>query len=621
MHSCLIVDSARKQELNARSLMEALINLYREGSSYVLSLLSRLEQLRVIKNASHQSKLAVSRPQASPGQNEWASSLHSANPFVPRVSGKSFDLLIDTTSGDCHSSRFFGSSSSLSLAVEVLCLARCRGIVVEQNDVPHRERPVEVNPRVRDHVVDAQAVRSLVDVYFRSWGKVYTFVDEALVRADLETYIALNQSGPRLSQPERTPSETHQCFRISMICAIACSVQARSSDLAAAESRRFYAEALTCVEQVTSEVSVATLRALSLLSGYCLMNPQQGDVWKILNYACRLSLELGYHTEDPERVEDESEQRGRRATFWALYTLERIVGQYFGRSSDLPETIITTEHPSPVVTDGPLSDCSLAVYHTQYAYFRAEIYRHLYFPATMPELGVGWHQQKYIQLSAWHPAHLSVVNRDGNAFQACLIGYHGAVTLLFQPLILHALSAAQKQQGRRGLVPPFDHPQCSATGPAAPRSPVSLPPEAYWSACSHIQAYHDVFHARQDDPRALYPVTIISAYGVYNSGLIIMAFCLLDLDDSLHLLDPTIVSLDLASPRSSAAQGAPTAASGSPPSSTRRDLYNNLCETTASCLALLTWLSQKFPSLIGMLNTYQALYVKLVPAMIRKGLA
>jgi hypothetical protein len=490
---------------------------------------------------------------------------------------------------------------------------------VEQNDVPHCERPVEVNPRVRDHVVDAQAVRSLVDVYFRSWGKVYTFVDEALVRADLETYITLNQTGPRLSQPERTPSETHQCFRISMICAIACSVQARSSDLAAAESRQFYSEALTCVEQVTSEVSVATLRALSLLSGYCLMNPQQGDVWKILNYACRLSLELGYHTEDPVRVEDESEQRGRRATFWALYTLERIVGQYFGRSSDLPETIITTEHPSPVVTGGPLSDCSLAMYHTQYAYFRAEIYRHLYSPATMPELGVEWHQQKYIQLSAWHPAHLSVVNRDGNAFQACLIGYHGAVTLLFQPLILHALSGAQKQQGSRGLVPPVDHPQCSATGPA-PRSPVSLPPEAYWSACSHIQAYHDVFHARQEDPRALYPVTIISAYGVYNSGLIIMAFCLLDLDDSLHLLDPTIVSLDLASPRSSAVQGAPTAASGSSPSSTRRDLYNNLCETTASCLALLTWLSQKFPSLIGMLNTYQALYVKLVPAMIRKGL-
>jgi hypothetical protein len=122
-------------------------------------------------------------------------------------------------------------------------------------------------------------------------------------------------------------SQAHQYFRINMICAIACANIARHEPIEHANSMVFFTAAVTCVEDVTSEVSPESLQALLLLIVLCLFYPRKGDLWKLLDYACRLSIELGYHTELDIENENEDQRNLRRSTFWRLYAIERIVGQ------------------------------------------------------------------------------------------------------------------------------------------------------------------------------------------------------------------------------------------------------------------------------------------------------
>lgn len=80
----------------------------------------------------------------------------------------------------------------------------------------------------------------------------------------------------------------------------------------------YYQDALSCVEEVTSEVSPASLQALLLLTIFCLFYPRKGDIWKLLDYACRLTVELGYHTESNmnDVIENDAQMKLRRSTFW-----------------------------------------------------------------------------------------------------------------------------------------------------------------------------------------------------------------------------------------------------------------------------------------------------------------
>lgn len=79
----------------------------------------------------------------------------------------------------------------------------------------------------------------------------------------------------------------------------------------------YYYDSLPCVEEVTCEVSPASLQALLLLTVFCLFYPKKGNIWKLLDYACRLTVELGYHTEIEREgvIEDESQKKLRRSTF------------------------------------------------------------------------------------------------------------------------------------------------------------------------------------------------------------------------------------------------------------------------------------------------------------------
>lgn len=217
-------------------------------------------------------------------------------------------------------SRFFGSSSVFTLSVEVLHHASTKGILPIEYEptTPTQDGVIlEIQQRLSNESYgQPEAVQAHCKVFLSSSNILYGIIDENTCPKDISTYLTLRSTGfllPTLHGPE-----AHAYFRISMMCAIACATRARYQPQLATESMAYYHDALACVEEVTSEVSPASLQALLLLTIFCLFNPRKGDIWKLLDYACRLTVELGYHTETEGDgiAEDERQRKLRRSTFW-----------------------------------------------------------------------------------------------------------------------------------------------------------------------------------------------------------------------------------------------------------------------------------------------------------------
>ncbi|GME51682.1 uncharacterized protein EYB26_002407 [Neofusicoccum parvum] len=352
----------------------------------------------------------------------------------------------------------------------------------------------------------------------------------------------------------------------------------------------FYADALTCVEEVTSEVSQDSLRALLLLILFCLFYPRKGDIWKLLDYACRLSIELGYHTEQEVGRVDERQRDLQRSTFWGLYAIERIVGQLFGRCSDLPEAIITTEYPttvsSPSTGPGFARELNIA-HHYRLVYLRSEIYQDLYLPATLPDFDLQWYKERHATLVAWRQELEFADDVTSLVAVTCNVGYCATICFLFQPLMLRALSKTTEL----------------ATGDDSEDRPAIIPQDNYWAACELIKAYELVLCAPPDSSLGAYPMTFLSAHYIYLAGLTLMAHFLLALDGRAFLLNPL------------AEEVGEFTLNGRPID------FGSISEVTGSCLVLLSWCADKFPGMEGMLSVFKRLSEKVVPALIRRGLA
>lgn len=256
----------------------------------------------------------------------------------------SYDVLVPSTASS-GKSRYWGASSIFALTVEILHHATSRGHVSAADVLRDDEASgaVDINaamntdtntnmdmddeqqvPYTQSEASEAD-VRSLLQLYFVSANTLYGFVDPDQIQADLDIYLTTRQQRQRhrhrhqhqhhRQSPSHTPSplgplgdQAHPYFRIAMMCAIACATRARYRPQRTAESLAYYADAVTYVEEVTAKVAPASLQALLLLIVFCLFFPRKGDVWKLLDYACRLAIELGYHTE--ERAQAQQGQQG-----------------------------------------------------------------------------------------------------------------------------------------------------------------------------------------------------------------------------------------------------------------------------------------------------------------------
>ncbi|KAH8900675.1 hypothetical protein GQ53DRAFT_708567 [Thozetella sp. PMI_491] len=588
---------------------------------HVQSLVARLEHLRLLQD--ERTKKTESALESLGGGNASVPSSIAIAPGPPGPSF-SFDVLIPAAS-DSTKLRYWGFSSVFALSAQVVQHAYLKGFVPEVETASRselRESPEQDVFLRRIEPAPVTDVQSLIELYMRTSNAVYRFLDETTIPLDLQTYLALRDR-PGFSAKDLRRDDAHRFFRISLVCAISCATEARHRPSRTAESLAYYDDALGCVEEVTSEASPASLQALLLLIIFCLFYPRKGEIWRLLDYACRLAIELGYHKEEdlvdhstspasvyqqPLPAIDEDmlrRQMLRRSTFWALYALERITGQLFGRGSDLPETIITTEYPNalPAYTTPDSDGYSVSgdttvqaaafAHHYRLVYLRSEIFRTVYMPAVTPDLAYSmpWLREQYAAISEWRAEVPVPDNFAGYATLTCVQGYNQTICFLFQPLLLRALLATR----------------VSSTERAEPCDFVIVA-DSYEAACALLRAYERLLKAPHGSVLGSYPLTLISAHYIWMATSTLVGHILLALDgrvrtvwrfrhwyeggDSGEEVEPRNV-ID----------------------------YASFLDMSRLSSWLLHWCAERWPGMRGLLDVFEELLSRLARELVRRGMA
>ena len=482
--------------------------------------------------------------------------------------------------------QFFGSSSPYALAVEVIVNAQAKLGQVTFPDCyadgrfwldAHRTVGLDdCQPRPPPA---REEIEMLISLYMNTTNILMAFVNPDDIASEIDTFLRYHGSNNKFL----TGNEAHQFFRIGMICAIAAANKARHHHAYASESVAYYAEALQCVEEVTSDVTSEALQALLLLILFALFYPRKGDIWKLLDFACRLSVELNYHSETNDEFEDEKTRKKRRSMFWGLYCIERTIGQHFGRPSDLTEDIITAEYPAmlnEVTMNDPAAFQFLLISHYyRLTYLRSEIFAELYLPAAAPSLPRMWYEQRLEHILAWRRELHFLDNALGMGNMTCDMGFDTSVCFLFQPLILRALAAAKDPVLGQDVAE-------------------VIPRESYHSACKVVDFYNKVFRGTEDTAYGQYPITTVSAHYVQQAALTIMAHCLLAVDGRLPVVT---FSAEL----SGSAQGSID--------------FHGLPQISDNCLFLLETLGDNFAGMAGMYDIYKNVQTKVLPIILRGG--
>ena len=498
--------------------------------------------------------------------------------------------------------QFFGSSSAYSLAVEVLVVAQDRfGSMTNPQNYTGPEFKLNMvvfeslEPRVRA-TPSREDVESLVHLYTNSSNVINGYSDNSQIPIEIDTYLRHQGSAVKYL----TGVEAHQYFRIAMICAIAAANKSRHHPHYGTDSFNYYTEAIQCAEEVTSDVSLDALQALLLLCLYTFFYPRRGDVWKLLDYACRLSVELNIHCETNDEFEDERSAQRRRSIFWGLYSLERTFGQHMGRPSDLAEEIITAEYPANLTTtppDNAYTQHMLVSHYYRLIYLRSEIFHILYMPAIAPELPRSWYEDRLEDFQAWRaetspftdaPNHIV-----GMGTMMCEMGFNTSINFLFQPLLLRALVAIKDTDSLHNQ-----------------NSDLVIPRESYDAAVRSISFYDRIFNAREGTQEADYPVTIVSAHYIHQATLTIIAHVLLTIDGRLPLVPFSH------NPEMSGIQVTRTLdASGQMHVDVSPIDFSNIREISDACLNLLRQLADRWTGMVGIFDLYKEMHEKVLPAL------
>lgn len=480
--------------------------------------------------------------------------------------------------------RYFGRSSVFSLTVDVLARAESDFVSLLPPNRPytHAEPTWQANDLDGwNCTIPETLVRSTVDAYLSSLNILYPMLDPMIISNSIETYLDLQSSAREPS----TRDEIFQVFQVAMMMAVSFASRCRHSPRWIMFDNVCHLQASKYIEIVTSEASMESLQALMLSIIYYLFRPRKGDIWKLLDYACRLSIELGCHTE-PIRNDEEDlpDQEARRKTFWSLYAIERIVGQILGRPSDLPETMFTTKFPdtaaNDVSEDEHLTQQFSAMHHYRIVYLRSEVYRDIYLPSYIPEYPLEWYESRLARILDWY-RHTRTTNPEENlegvGTITCSVAFHSTIIFLFQPIILRCL-----QKGRDKNADFHEY----------------FPEDSFFSACRLVQVYEKVIRAPQSSPLGLYPMTFMSAHYCWMAAMTIAAHCLLLLDERMTakrlVADPRVLQ------------------------ETEHISVSRILEVSNSCSRMLMFCAEQWPGMMGMVDFYSNLSSTLIPKIIQK---
>ena len=556
--------------------------------TYVHQLMTRLDRLRALQRTTTGQIQSPTLSKDTPVAFDF-NGYRNANGYedeLRNVSETSFDKHFNVFNANPTCWQFFGTSSFLALAVEVLAFAtKHSGSLIYKDTYVGADFWLNAQSRViRDTVpvsVDSHRLSDLLQSYLTSVDMIVPFVNKSHLEEDIEHFLMFSQE----SFAQVPPKDTHSFFRISMMCAIAYANTARHQQHHADLSARFYGQALKYVDRVTSDVTVAALEALMLLIIHSLFFPRQGDVWKLLDFACRLSIELGFHAESISLSGQVTNRTVKQKMFWSLFTIERTVAHIFGRPSDLPEDIVTVDYPhnlNEIPTALPEDhENILQSHHFRLQYLRSQVSQELYLPANPPRLSQHWYERKLSELLVWK------LEFEGISISAplntitCQIGFEYSVCFLLQPLLLQALAQKSTTNIEDGAA-------------------LLVPRDSYFSACHLIELYKSILRASEDSPLGRYPLLFVFANHIQVAAFTIMAHCQLALESTPQH------SVEL----KANCEGRPD----------RNIDFSGIHELSGSCMYLLTRCAEIWKGMIGLADIYEKFAAKTLPALVERGL-
>jgi hypothetical protein len=489
---------------------------------------------------------------------------------------------------DTDQFHFFGSSSVLVFGAQLLSVACPNSRLLEpanprQSSTPKPRINVVADSEILRLSLSRSLIEQLFDIFNTSLMGFWPFRLQPYSKNDLDVFLEFVASGTTTPM-NFTSDRVHQIFRVAIVCTIAAAHNQRSNPELVVYERRFYRHALGCVKVVFSEATHQTLQGLILLIIYLLFRPRKGDIWLLLESACRLAIELGYHREAMSQPEDLEQKVWRSRTFWSLYRLERSICEIFGRPSNDLESIITVGMPGDMQAAFPFASLggaidSVAASLARVSRLRTDIFNALYLPAnTFLDYDESMYADYIGKLDRWYSEAVAVATFSRLNSTIIQIAYHGSVLFISQPFLLRILS--RPDSGPNGISP----------------LETSRRSQHLQSACQLIRHYEEILLLRRDDEDLVhYPITFISGHEIFSSGLTLLAYCLCSLDRGMKL-----PAFDIENSITLKADD-----SGMLSSLGNSQIWTELYMVSATCMSLLTWCSTQWQGMDGMLEIYR----------------
>lgn len=523
----------------------------------------------------------------------------------PTAQGFNFDAHFPTFNAADDSFIFFGASSVHVLSTELLAAACPNSALLSLPDrLPEGGSGFSVGGQcllndVSSNITPSESlVLHLLNVYQRSCMIFWPFQLDSVDNTNIEIFIQSTRS-ERLHSAALTRSEVHSHFQLSMICSIAAVHASRTNAAMASYEQFFYDCALKLMNDILSETTSDSHKDLMLIIIYLLFRPQKGDLWLLLESACRLAIELGYHRDHAAFPESFDQKFWRSHNFWTLYRLGEAVSEVYGRPSDDLESITTVELPStplPATTIGQLPSTASIISSSlaSLSRLRSDVFKNVYLSATPSSSGTDatFLRMKVAEIEQWH--HDAIAQAaDPLSDISFRIAHHSSIIFLFQKSVLHALSDIRGVWNHRS------------------QNLDDLASHSFESACEIINCYESIILLEDGSRHPNFPVTCISAHEIYAASLSIMAYSFRRLtgigqQDEFHAF------------LARASGGEDFSRGDQPPE--RRE-WRNVHSISATCLSLLTWCAMRWSGMDGMLEVFRELSTTILPALTRKGLS
>ncbi|KAK4202412.1 putative Zn(II)2Cys6 cluster transcripitional activator [Triangularia verruculosa] len=138
-----------------------------------------------------------------------------------------------------------------------------------------------------------------------------------------------------------------------MILAIASAAQSKSMhDRKHYDALQYVARALPYADRAFVPGYTTQIQSLVLLTQYSMLDPAHFDSWHLIGFACRASIDIGFHKDHTFTQQSSKDMiDARRRTFYCVYALDRAISMVHARAFSFKDDDASVQLPSPSIAN------------------------------------------------------------------------------------------------------------------------------------------------------------------------------------------------------------------------------------------------------------------------------